>query len=197
MPTGPPQNFTLFSNDSRSIILNWDLPIPQDVNGIIIDYTINISSSIGTNSFSVQSNLTTYTLTALRPFIAYTCFIAAHTSVGRGPFSTGVTLTTPEAEPGAPPVMISQSNLMSRSVDLSWVAPRRDLQNGVIRYYVIEAYENDTGMTITYQTLSDQTTFTISNIHPFYMYSMKIQAVTVGPGPFSMPYTVNTLQDSE
>ena len=86
---------------------------------------------------------------------------------------------------------------MSRSVDLSWVAPRLDRQNGVIRYYIIEAYENDTGNTLTYQTLSDQTSFAVGNLHPFYTYSIRIQAVTVGSGPLSLTLTVNTLQDSE
>ena len=138
-----------------------------------------------------------YTLTSLRPVIAYTCAIAAHTSEGRGPFSANITLTTPEDAPEAPPVMISQGNVMSRSVDLAWVAPRGDRQNGVIRYYMIEVYENDTGMVIPYQTLSDQTSFTVSSLHPFYTYSIRIQAVTVSPGPLSTTITVNTLQDSK
>ena len=197
MPTGPPQNFTLSANNSRSLILSWDLPLPQDVNGVIVDYTINITSTLGTSSFPVQSSDTSYIITSLRPFIAYTCIIAAHTSVGRGPFSTGVTLTTPEDAPEAPPVTLSQNNLMSRSVNLTWDAPRSDRQNGIIRYYVIEAYENNTENTITYQTPSNMTNFVVNNLHPFYTYTIKIRAFTVGPGPLSLVHTVNTLEDSE
>ena len=196
-PTGPPKNFTLMANNSRSLILSWAPPLPQDINGIIIDYTINVTSSLGSHSFQVGSGVTTYSLASLRPYVAYTCIIAAHTSVGQGPFGTNVTLTTPEDAPEAPPVMLSRRNVMSRSVDLSWVAPRHDRQNGVIRYYTIEAYENDTGNTLTYQTLSDQTSFAMGNLHPYYTYSIRIQAVTVGSGPLSLALTVNTLQDSE
>ncbi len=195
MPTGPPQNLNLTANDSRSLVLNWAVPLPQDVNGIVTDYTINITSSIGFRSLRVGSNITTFIVGSLRPYITYSCVIAAHTSVGRGPFSVNVTLTTPEGAPEAPPILITQNNVLSRSVDLSWAAPRSDLQNGVIRYYIIEAYENDTGNTLTYQTPSDQTRFVLSNLHPYYTYTVRIRAVTVSSGPLSVSFTVNTPQD--
>lgn len=197
VPTGPPQNFSVTVNDSRSLVLDWTTPLPQDVNGIVTDYTINVISSIVNSSFQIGSNVTTYTLTSLRPYITYTCIVAAHTSIGRGPFSTNVTLTTPEDAPEAPPIMITQSNLMSRSVVLTWVAPRSDRQNGVIRHYVIEAYENITENVLTYQTPSDQTSFVVSNLHPFYTYTVRIQAVTISPGPLSASLTVNTMEDSK
>lgn len=173
------------------------MPLPQDVNGIVSDYTISITSSIGDRSFRIGSNTTNYSLVSLRPYIAYTCMVAAHTSIGRGPFSTNVTLTTPEDAPEAPPVTVMQSNVMSRSVALSWLAPRSDRQNGVIRHYVIQAYENITGNILNYQTPSDQTSFIVRALHPFYTYTMRIQAVTVSPGPFSIALTVSTMEDGK
>lgn len=171
--------------------------MPQDVNGIVTDYTISVTSTIGNSSFQIGSNATTYTLSSLRPFITYTCVIAPHTSIGQGPFSTSITITTPEDAPEAPPVAVTQSNVMSRSVVLTWVAPRGDRQNEVIRHYIVEAYENITGNTLTYQTPSDQTNIIVSNLHPFYVYTMRIQAVTVGPGPLSAPVAVKTMEDSK
>ena len=106
-------------------------------------------------------------------------------------------MTTPEDAPEAPPVAVTQSNVLSHSVVLSWVAPRSDRQNGVIRHYIIEAYENVTGSTLTYQTPSDQATLVVSNLHPFYAYTMRILAVTVSPGPLSAPIAVHTMEDSK
>lgn len=197
VPTGPPQNFSITVNHSRSLILDWTTPLPQDVNGIVTDYTISVTSTIGNSSFQIRSNVTTYALTSLRPFITYTCAVAAHTSIGQGPFSTSITITTPEDAPEAPPVTIAQSNVMSRSAVLTWVAPRSDRQNGVIRHYVVEAYEYITGNTLIYQTPSDQTSIVVSNLHPFYTYTVRIQAVTVSAGPLSSPITVNTMEDSK
>ncbi len=194
VPSGPPQNLQLAANSSRSLVLNWADPLPQEVNGIVVDYTINITSSAGSNSLRVGSNTTTFTIGSLRPYVAYTCIIAAHTSVGRGPFSVSVTLTTPEGAPEAPPTSIAQCNVMPRSAKLSWASPRSDLQNGVVRYYILEVYENNTGNSSTYQTLSARRSYTISNLHPYYTYSVRILAVTVGPGPLSVSHTINTLQ---
>lgn len=196
-PSGPPRDLNLTANDSRSLVLTWEVPLPQDVNGIVVDYTINISSTAGNRSVIVGSNITSFTLTSLSPYVAYTCIIAAHTSAGRGPFSGGVTLTTPEDVPEAPPLTISHSNTRSRSVDLAWMPPRSDNQNGVIRYYLIEAYENATGNTLTYQTPSALTSFTINNLHPHYTYSIRIAAVTTGAGPYSVSYSILTMQDSK
>ena len=179
------------------MILDSDVPLPQDVNGIVTDYTITVMSSVSNSTFQTGSNVTTYTLTSLRPYVIYTCIVAAHTSIGQGPFSTSITVTTPEDAPEAPPVMIMQSNLMSRSVTLSWLPPRSDRQNGVIRHYIIEAYENVTGNTLSYQTPSHQTSFIVSNLHPYYTYTVRIQAVTVGVGPLSSPLTVFTMEDSK
>ena len=176
-------------------MLNWATPLAPVVNGIVTDYTINVTSSVGNSSFQIGSNTTSYTLTTLRPFVTYTCVVAAHTSIGRGPFSMNMTLTTPEDVPEAPPVMVTRGNVLSRSVALTWVAPRSDRQNGIIRHYNIEAYENNTGNLLTYQTASDQTSFIVSNLHPFYTYTIRLQAVTTGPGPHSVSLTVNTMED--
>ncbi len=197
VPTGPPQNFTVRINSSRSLVLNWAFPLPPDVNGIVTGYTLRVTSSIGNSSFLIGSNVANYNLTSLRPYVSYTCSIAAHTFIGQGPFSTDMTLTTPEDNPEAPPVMVTQGNVISRSVALTWVAPRSDRQNGVIRHYIIEAYKNNTGNLLSYQTASDQVNFIVSSLHPFYTYTIRIQAVTVGPGPLSLPLTVNTMEDSK
>ena len=197
VPSGPPQNLTLQANNSRTLMLEWEIPLPQHVNGIVTGFTIYISSHLRNSTLLVQSNDTTYIITSLRPHVAYTCMIAAHTSVGIGPFSSGITLTTPEDAPEASPLMLSYSNVLSRSVDLTWMAPRADRHNGIIRYYIIEAYENDTGSVLTYQTLSNQMSFVVSGLHPYYTYSIWIRAVTVSPGPQSTAITVNTPQDSK
>lgn len=46
--------------------------------------------------FQLTSNTTSVNVTTLRPYTTYHCIIAASTSVGIGPFSTLVTLLTPE-----------------------------------------------------------------------------------------------------
>ena len=65
-------------------------------NGIIILYTINVTVADSGEMFQLTSTTTSLTVSTLQPFTTYFCIIAASTSVGMGPFSTVVTLQTPE-----------------------------------------------------------------------------------------------------
>ena len=38
---------------------------------------------------------------------------------------------------------------------------------------------------------------TVYSLHPYYFYEIRVAAVTVGPGPFSMATVVQTQQDSK
>ena len=74
------------------------------------------------------------------------------------------------------------------SFTLSWQPPPFEGSNGVIRLYVIQVLEVDTGTLLT--ETSNITEITLEGLHPFYSYSCRIAAETIGLGPFSMPITV-------
>ena len=98
--------------------------------------------------------------------------------------------------PGAAPTMLTASNITATSVILSWEPPESDLQNGVIRHYLIQVFETQTGNNLTYQATA-HTVFTVADLHPFYTYSFSVQAVTVAAGPLSLPQSVRTLEDGK
>ena len=96
VPSGYPQAFMAQSTSSRSAVLTWDPPNAEDQNGVIVEYTINVTAVETGEEFQFTSNTTIFTITTLRPFTTYLCTIAASTSIGLGPFSTVFTLRTPE-----------------------------------------------------------------------------------------------------
>ena len=96
VPTGYPQSFSVMSTSSRSALLTWDPPNAADRNGIIIEYTINVSAVETGERFHFMSTTMSITITYLRPYTTYLYIIAASTSVGIGPFSTVFTVVTPE-----------------------------------------------------------------------------------------------------
>ena len=98
--------------------------------------------------------------------------------------------------PEGAPTEVTVSNITSNSVLLTWMPPQEHLQNGVIRHYQILVFELDTRENYTYRATSD-TTFRIGELHPFYTYNIRVQAVTVGAGPLSPNLTISTLQDGE
>ena len=87
VPSGPPQNISQVSVTSTVIRLIWELPLPENQNGDIIGYSVEISAleiSETNVQFVVGEELE---LTGLRPFTTYSVVIAAQTAIGIGPYS--------------------------------------------------------------------------------------------------------------
>ena len=98
-------------------------------------------------------------------------------------------------EPTASPQDLSHTAVNSTSVDLSWSPPPTEHHNGIIRYYIVRVVEEDTGEMFSLSSTHQQ--ITVGSLHPYYIYHFSVSAVTVGPGPYSEPHTVQTLPDSK
>lgn len=83
----------------------------------------------------------------------------------------------------------------SRTVQLSWNSPDIEDHNGVIRRYIINITEVETGQLI--QRNVTTTSVTIADLHPFYSYVWTVSAVTVGEGPYSPYLVVTTPEDGK
>lgn len=81
-PESEPENLTIISTSSSSLVLTWSKPIQP--NGIIIKYTIDCSSGIFDNE--TIDNIAV--LSGLEPYTNYTCSVSAHTRIGAGPAAT-------------------------------------------------------------------------------------------------------------
>ena len=95
-PDGAPENVTGSATSSTSIEVTWDPPARNVQNGYIVQYRVTVTET-ETNTVS-KSNVTdtSLTVTSLHPYYVYTFSVAAET-VGIGPYSDGVNVTTDEA----------------------------------------------------------------------------------------------------
>ena len=98
--------------------------------------------------------------------------------------------------PAAAPESLAVTDITSKSVKLSWLPPQKELTNGVIRNYVIEIQETNTGMNFSLKT-SVHLTHVVGDLHPYYTYRFSIYAVTVSTGPLTTPLIATTLESSE
>ena len=81
----------------------------------------------------------------------------------------------------------------SRVIQVQWEPPPLVDQNGVIRGYIINISVAETGS--SFQLTSETTTLNISDLHPFYTYTLTVAAVTIGPGPYGLVLTVQMPED--
>ncbi len=89
----------------------------------------------------------------------------------------------PNTVPTGVPLLISAIALSPSDLLLQWKPPSLELQNGVIRRYVVNVTEVDSR---SFQMLySEDNNITLTSRHPFYQYSYSIAAETIGRGPYS------------
>ena len=89
-----PQSVDGSSPSSTSIVVSWDHPLPQDQNGLIVNYTVLSQLEQELNMTSTNGNGTTLTLSDLDVFTNYTISVMAHTSAGAGDPSAEIMIRT-------------------------------------------------------------------------------------------------------
>ena len=94
-PNAAPEALVAVNVSSTSIVLSWSPPPTSQQNGIIREYTVNITE-VETASLTVLSSTTTSLLVpSLHPYYTYECAVSAYT-VDNGPYSEVLTVTTSE-----------------------------------------------------------------------------------------------------
>ena len=96
-PTAPPLSLTANSESSTSLSLQWLPPPENGRNGIIITYSVNVTRVSNGDSTEFTDIQDPYlTVESLRPYTQYSCSVAAHTVIGRGPYSIPLLALTNE-----------------------------------------------------------------------------------------------------
>ena len=93
-PSGFPHNFSASVVTTHSLSLVWNPPSPEDQNGVIIRYRVNITVLGTMEMYQLLSVNGSITVLSLRPYTTYIFTIAAETAVGVGPFSGVHTVMT-------------------------------------------------------------------------------------------------------
>ena len=97
VPVNSPQNVTATPISSTAVYVEWKEVPPIDRNGVIIAYQVLYQSRVpGQISASVLTSNLSVLLEGLHPFMEYGILVSASTSVGSGPLSDVVYVTTLE-----------------------------------------------------------------------------------------------------
>ena len=98
VPSGFPQDISVNNTTPYSISLTWTPPPPNQQNGVIIRYVVNVTHIDTLETIQYYSTVTSITISGLDPYTTYVCVVAAETTIGVGPFShSSFTVQTREA----------------------------------------------------------------------------------------------------
>lgn len=100
--------------------------------------------------------------------------------------------------PGAPPQNITVNSTTAGYIDVEWRPPDEAEWNGVLRGYQLHYTKGNSSSTLTSIDISgtNQTYYRLLDPQPSTLYCIQVAAVTIGPGTFSLPVCVTTLDIS-
>ncbi|KAL5020555.1 hypothetical protein ScPMuIL_003447 [Solemya velum] len=186
MPTEPPQNFTLETASSTSIIVHWEPPPEDSQNGIITGYKIRYKKSrrgLGTGSrrgdtVTTDSNRRLYVLTSLRKDSEYQIRIAAQTVNGSGPSSPWKYTSTylDDLDESIVPLPPGSLNVKpkSNSVMVTWAPPPAE-SKVLVRGYIL-GYGKGIADVYSKTLDADRLYYKIDNLQPASQYVITIKA---------------------
>ncbi|XP_074600813.1 cell adhesion molecule Dscam1-like [Brevipalpus obovatus] len=140
-PPEPPQNLNIVSKNSRSVTANWSVSFSG--NSPILRYIIEYKLEKDKWNSRKVINLTTtdasnsYELNNLNPMTTYHLRVFAENLIGRSEASQAISFTTSEEAPGGPPLHIKAKATSSKSIQVTWKPPAKELTYGPIKGYHI------------------------------------------------------------
>ncbi|XP_031652139.1 LOW QUALITY PROTEIN: Down syndrome cell adhesion molecule-like protein 1 homolog, partial [Oncorhynchus kisutch] len=202
-PPDPPELEVREVKD-RSMNLRWTQRF--DGNSIITSYDIEYKNKTdpwelkhATRKISPTNNQAN--IVDLHPAQIYSIRMFSYNKIGHSQASKELTISTEEAQPDGPPVEVFLLPMTSQSIRVTWKAPRKELQNGVIRGYQIGYRENGPGSNGQYSIVEmkatgDSEVYTLDNLKKFAQYGVVVQAFNrAGTGPSSSEINATTLED--
>ena len=94
-PSGPPQSVSAIALGPRMIRIKWSQPLPEEQNGIVQSYTVNITVAETGQHIELTTKNTTITAEGLHPYYNYHLSVAAVT-IAIGPYTRVYSLQTPQ-----------------------------------------------------------------------------------------------------
>ena len=186
MPPGMVLGLILLRAGYRTVQLQWMQPYLGT--GLLTGYEYRIGAGLWRPT---QSTDTRSIIQNLDPGTQYSISIRAASTVGRGPGSMALVVTTLTVEPPDVPRFARSAGTGARSVDVTWTPPAGD-GGSVVQYYEIIIIDEDGTASPFERTSSAVTRYRVGGLGFGHRYGFRVRAVnSAGPGqPTGTLYTV-------
>ncbi|KAL4239205.1 Protein sidekick-2 [Mactra antiquata] len=208
-PSSPPRGFFGMPHTNKSVLLGWQPPDEDSLNGPLLGYEIQYKPAGYPNSTFQRKtvNILTvnprYELKELEFYQEYEIQIAAYNSKGVGVFSSLINVMTLEGHPTAPPEQLRVIAFNSTAISVSWTPPNQQFINGRnLGYKVLGKRIGDSPTEFVVVVPQDQSnpsgtqTTVLANLKKYTQYNISVLCYTSqGDGPAAPDETVRTLED--
>ncbi|XP_071494817.1 LOW QUALITY PROTEIN: usherin-like [Diadema antillarum] len=163
-------SITAMAVDHISVMLNWTTPSVMDLQGAVVNYFVQVSSSIGQYDLTYDPGVQGALLEALMPNTEYTFRLIINNGAFNATSQPAVAQTLDGAPEGFAAPLISV--LSPSAVNVMWLEPSQP--NGDITQYNI--YLDGVARGTVDQS---QLSFILANLSPYTIYSIQVEVCTV------------------
>lgn len=204
-PSGPPISFMGSARSSSEIIAQWQPPLEEHRNGLILGYILRYKLSGYKESPWTFMNISNeaqrnYLIQDLITWKDYIVQVAAYNNMGIGVYTDGARIKTKEGIPEAPPSDVRVKVVNSTAINVTWKPPNPQQINGINQGYKITASNGESIVTLKVapnliNPLEEQNC-TLSALKKFTSYNVTVLCFThPGEGVSSSPILVRTFED--
>ncbi|XP_072415393.1 protein sidekick-1 isoform X1 [Chiloscyllium punctatum] len=204
-PGAPPQNIMASGRTNQSIMVQWQPPPEQEINGVLKGYILRYRLAGlpgGYHYQNITSPEVTYCL--VKDLIIWTQYeiqVAAYNSAGLGAFSRAAAEYTLQGVPTAPPQNVEVEAVNSTAIKFMWDPPPQQFINGINQGYKFLAWTIDSPNTVAVMTITPDFHGTrregiFTGLRKFTKYYTSVLCFTTpGDGPKSSPQLIQTCED--
>ena len=187
--------------------MNWKTPFSG--NSIILQYLVEYQQAdenwTGRNTvaLNVTGNENQALIKGLKPVTQYQVRVYAQNVLGRSESSEQTLFRTDEELPSGAPLAVKGTPISSSTIKLSWNAPKKELQNGLITGYYVGYKVKSANEPYQYKTINTKVgefnhEFQLKNLKRSSTYSITVQAMnSKGAGTASEEISVQTHENGE
>ncbi|XP_067911915.1 protein sidekick-1 isoform X2 [Heterodontus francisci] len=204
-PSAPPQNIMASGRTNQSIMVQWQPPPEQEINGVLKGYILRYRLAGLPGGYQFK-NITIPEVTncLLKDLIIWTQYeiqVAAYNSAGLGAYSRAATEYTLQGVPTAPPQEVEVEAVNSTAIKFTWDPPPQQFINGINQGYKLLTWTVDSPNAVAVMTITPDFHGTrheglFTGLSKFTKYYTSVLCFTTpGDGTRSPPKLIQTHED--
>ena len=174
LPADAPTQLTVLQITHNSVNFSWYQIASSSLNGEFLSYTILVTNTLTTDTFSQSSLYSQTSITELTPYTQYSLSVAVVNTQGTGPYSSPLNFSTNQYSPSQGPQILPIQHITNNSAFVQFTHIPVSIQNGPIISYTLNLHTTADSLLVTSLNNSPINTpsFLLTDLLPYREYTV-------------------------
>ena len=174
LPADAPTQLTILQVTHNSVNFSWYQIASSSLNGEFLSYTILVTNTLTTDTFSQSSLYYLTSITELTPYTQYSLSVAVVNTQGTGPYSSPLNFSTNQYSPSQGPQILPIQHITNNLAFVQFTHIPVSIQNGPIISYTLNLHTTADSLLVTSLNNSPTNTpsFLLTDLLPYREYTV-------------------------